>query len=160
MRVVHLGLKLACLGAVLACTAVNAAPATEPVKVNLQAFKVVVANGKETLVESKTAKPGEVLEYRATYNNVGKKNVANLMATLPVPKGMEYVALSGRPASPEASVDGKLFAPVPLMRKRADGKGDEPVPVADYRALRWKAVELQAGKSFEVSARMRVGAAQ
>lgn len=160
MRLLHLGLKLACLGGVLAFSAAHAAPATEPVKVNLQAFKVVSANGKESLVESKTAKPGEVLEYRATYNNVSKKNVANLLATLPVPKGMEYVAQSGRPASPEASLDGKVFAPVPLMRKRADGKGDEPVPVADYRALRWKALDLPAGKTFEVSARMRVGASQ
>ncbi len=146
--------------AFLASGYAQAAPAVEPVKVNLQAFKVVSANGKESLVESKTAKPGDVLEYRATYNNVSKKNVANLLATLPVPKGMEYVAQSGSPASPEASLDGKVFAPVPLMRKRADGKGDEPVPVADYRALRWKALDLPAGKTFEVSARMRVGASQ
>jgi len=160
MRLVRLGLKLACLGSLMVSMTAQAAPAAEPVKVSLQAFKVVVVNGKESLVESKTAKPGEVLEYRATYSNVSKKNVANLMATLPVPKGMEYVAQSGRPATPEASVDGKQFAPAPLMRPRADGKGQEPVPVADYRALRWKAVELQAGKSFEVSARMRVGTAQ
>jgi hypothetical protein len=37
----------------------HAAPAAEPVKVALQAFKVVDDNGKESLVESKTAKPGE-----------------------------------------------------------------------------------------------------
>jgi len=160
MGLLNSALKLVCVGGLMLCAVAHAAPATDPVKVNLQALKVVVANGKESLVESKTAKPGDTLEYRATYTNVSKKNVANLMATLPVPKGMEYVAQSGRPASPEASLDGKQFAPVPLMRKRADGKGEEPVPVADYRALRWKAVELQAGKAFEVSARMRVGTSQ
>ncbi|HEX5362448.1 MAG TPA: hypothetical protein VFW49_15385 [Fluviicoccus sp.] len=137
----------------------QAAPAAEPVKVNLQVFKVTLSNGKETLIESKTVKPGETLEYRATYSNVSKKNISNLAATLPVPKGMEFVAQSAKPVSVDATVDGREFAPVPLMRKKAAG-GEEPVPVAEYRALRWKAVELQSGKSYEVSARMRVSAAK
>lgn len=133
-----------------------AAPAAEPVKVTLQAFKVVVADGKESLVESKSAKPGEVLEYRAVYSNVSQKNIKNLAASLPVPAGMEYVAQSVRPADAKASTDGVNFAAVPLMRKKADGKTDEPVPVAEYRALRWTVAALQPGKTFEVSARMRV----
>jgi len=133
----------------------QAAPAAEPVKVNLQVFKVILSNGKESLVESKTVKPGEMLEYRATYSNVSKKNISNLAATLPVPKGMEFVAQSAKPMAVEATTDGREFGAVPLMRKKASG-GEEPVPVAEYRALRWKAVELPAGKSYEVSARMRV----
>lgn len=145
--------------AFLASGYAQAAPAVEPVKVNLQAFKVVSANGKESLVESKTAKPGDVLEYRATYNNVSKKNVANLLATLPVPKGMEYVALSSQPSSALASVDGQNFSAVPLMRRQADGK-EQPVPAAEYRALRWKVADLQPGKSFVVSARVRVAAGE
>jgi len=137
---------------------VHAATSQDPVKVNLQVFKVAVVNGKESLVESKTVKPGETLEYRATYSNVSKKNISNLAATLPVPKGMEFVAQSAKPAAVDASVDGKVFAPVPLMRKKPSG-GDEPVPVSEYRGLRWKAVDLPAGKSYEVSARMRVSTA-
>ena len=107
-----------------------AAPAADPVKVGLQAFKVVLTGGKESLVESKTAKPGETLEYRATYTNTGKKAVTNLAATLPVPQGMEYVALSSQPSSALASVDGQNFSAVPLMRRQADGK-EQPVPAAE-----------------------------
>lgn len=145
--------------AFLASGYAQAAPAVEPVKVNLQAFKVVSANGKESLVESKTAKPGDVLEYRATYTNTGKKAVTNLAATLPVPQGMEYVALSSQPSSALASVDGQNFSAVPLMRRQADGK-EQPVPAAEYRALRWKVADLQPGKSFVVSARVRVAAGE
>jgi len=150
--------KLMLGGVLMVGMQVQAAPSSDPVKVNLQAFKVTVVNGAESLAESKTAKPGETLEYRATYTNVSKKNISNLAATLPVPKGMEYVAQSVKPASAEASVDGKVFGALPLMRKKAGGVGDEPVPVTEYRALRWKAVELPPGKSYEVSARMRVSA--
>ena len=135
----------------------NAALAAEPVKVALQALKVVDVNGKETFTESKTAKPGEVLEYRAVYSNVSKKIITNLAATLPVPVGMEYVALSVKPAGALASTDGKVFSAMPLMRKNASGKA-ETVPLADYRALRWTVSSLQPGKPFEVSARMRVSA--
>lgn len=135
----------------------HAAPAAEPVKVALQAFKVVDVNGKETLTESKTAKPGEVLEYRAIYSNVSKKIITNLAATLPVPVGMEYVALSVKPAGAQASTDGKVFSAMPLTRKGADGK-TVPVPLTDYRALRWTVSSLTPGKPFEVSARMRVSA--
>ena len=48
---------------------------------------------------------------------------------------------------------------VPLMRRLADGK-EQPVPAAEYRALRWKVAELQPGKSFVVSARVRVAAGE
>jgi len=143
---------------VISATAI-AAPAADPVKVGLQAFKVVLTGGKESLVESKTAKPGETLEYRATYTNTGKKAVTNLAATLPVPLGMEYVALSSQPSNALASVDGQNFSAVPLMRRQADGK-EQPVPAAEYRALRWKVADLQPGKSFVVSARVRVAAGE
>lgn len=99
-----------------------------------------------------------MLEYRAVYSNASKKNVTNLAATLPVPAGMEYVGLSVKPAGAQASADGKSFSAIPLMRKKADGKTDEQVPLADYRALRWTVSSLQPGQSFEVSARMRVSA--
>ncbi len=42
---------------------------------------------------------------------------------------------------------------------KADGK-EQPVPAAEYRALRWKVADLQPGKSFVVSARVRVAAGE
>ena len=103
-----------------------AAPAADPVKVGLQAFKVVLTGGKESLVESKTAKPGETLEYRATYTNTGKKAVTNLAATLPVPQGMEYVALSSQPSSALKSREATKLTSALMMG----------VPSATSRALR------------------------
>ena len=129
------------------------------VKVNLQVFKVKVDGGKESLVEGKTAKPGEVLEYQATYSNTGAKPVSNLQATLPVPQGMVYVPKSANPIVVQASTDGATFAPAPLLRKKEGGVGMEPVPVEDYRALRWQVSTLGAGSSLMVSARMKVGGA-
>lgn len=132
-----------------------AAPA-EPIKVNLQAFKVVTTNGKESLVDAKVAKPGDIIEYQALYSNVSPKPVTNLLATIPVPKGMEYVPNSAKPLNAEASTDGKVFAPIPLLKPKTDSAIAEMVPVAEYRALRWQIADLKAGRSLTVSARMRV----
>jgi hypothetical protein len=81
------------------------------------------------------------------------------MATLPVPHGMEFLPSTASPVRVMASTDGANFAAVPLMRKvhKADGTVDEqPVPVSEYRFLRWNLGELPAGAGKNVSARMRL----
>jgi len=76
-----------------------------------------------------------------------------LVATLPVPKGLEYEARSANPlATAEASIDNVTFATVPLM----DADKKQPIPTKQYRALRWKLQELGAEQSIVVSARMKV----
>lgn len=139
-------------------TSANAAPTTtspakkDAVQINLELFKVVSKDGKETLVTAKETKPGETLEYRATYKNISKAAVRNLAATLPVPKGMEYLIKSAHPAGGEATIDEVTFAPIPLI----DAVKKEIIPAHQYRALRWKVPELGAEKSIVVSARMKV----
>ncbi len=131
---------------------VAASAKKEAVQINLELFKVVTKDGKESLVDAKQAKPGETLEYRATYKNVSKAAVRNLAATLPVPKGMEYQMKTAMPAGAQATIDNVTYSAVPLI----DATKKEPVPTSQYRALRWKVAELGAEKSIVVSARMKI----
>jgi uncharacterized repeat protein (TIGR01451 family) len=117
------------------------------------------ASGAEVLNATDKASPGEILQYQATYRNNGKAGVTSLTATLPLPDGLAYVPGSARPANPQASVDGKTFASMPLktLVKMADGKLQERlVPYSDYRALRWTVGSLPANEQVAVSARAQV----
>ena len=77
------------------------------VSVALTAYRVTMSQGKEAYVPAEQARPGEVIEYRAIYKNVGKQAVNDLMATLPVPQGLEYLPKTAQPVRLFASVDGK-----------------------------------------------------
>ena len=145
------------LTSVAAVTPVLAAPdakvAQQPVQIELKAFRITAEKGKEKAVEAKQARPSDIIEYRATYTNTSKSSVKGLMATLPVPADMQYTGASA-PAGVEASTDGKVFAATPLVRQ-VGGKA-VPVPLAEYRALRWRIAELPSGKATVVSIRARV----
>lgn len=117
------------------------------------------ADGKEQLSAVIAVKPGDVLQYTATYKNSGKQSAKDMLATLPIPAETVYVASSALPAAAMASVDGKVFEPMPLTRKVKQPDGvllTVPVPLAEYRFVRWTQRELAAGASFTTSARVRV----
>ena len=128
------------------------------VHVALTAHRILVSQGKEARLPAEQAKPGDVIEYRATYENRGTTAVRDLEATLPVPAGLEYLPRSAQPVRLKASLDGKSFAPVPLLRRvRVDGKTVvREVPASEYRALRWSIGSLGAKSARTVGARMRV----
>ena len=129
------------------------------VKVSLVAQRVVTADGRETLVEADKAKPGDTIQYAATYRNVGQSPAYNVGATVPIPTGLELVADSAKPAAEQASLDGKNFSAIPLMHDVKNAKGvveSQPVPLSQYRALRWVIKELAAGGDATVSVRTRV----
>ena len=132
---------------------------TNPLVTRLEARKVVrAADGTESFAAAESAKPGDVIEYVATYRNTGKQPIRNLEATLPIPQNTELVDSSARPAGAKASLDAKTFADMPLKRRVVrDGKPvDEAVPVREYRSLRWYAAELPADKVATYSARVKV----
>jgi uncharacterized repeat protein (TIGR01451 family) len=136
-----------------------AKPAAGAVAVELTAKRITKDQGREVLVAADEAKPGELLEYRALYRNDGATEAKGLMATLPIPRGTQYVAGSALPRGVQASVDGHTFAPVPLKRtvKTPDGRTVvQEVPVAEYRALRWPLGALPSRDQRTVSARVRV----
>lgn len=155
-RSIRLALAFALTGAAFAASVVHAAGG---VTVELTASRVTKAQGKESLAPAEKAKPGELLEYRALYKNAGKDDAKGLAATLPIPRGTQYVPGTATPGRLEASLDGHTFAPVPLKRKvrLADGRTVmREVPVSEYRALRWPLGTLAAQQSKTVVARVRV----
>ncbi len=127
------------------------AASQEPLVAEMVVHQVVVdKKGRKSLRSASKAKPGDVLEYKVTYRNKSRSKITDVIATLPIPEGTKYIKGSAYPRRVEASLDGKEFHRVPLMRDRRTGKlfgADAPwsvrtkgkkVPVIDYRVLRWR----------------------
>ncbi len=131
-----------------------------PVSVTLSAWSVTLDKaGKEKFKRAESAKPGDVIEYRAELRNVSHAALQGQALTLPVPPGTAYVPSSARPAQAQARADGGKFEAMPLMRVERNAQGQEErtaVPPEAYRALRWPVADLPAGKSFKATARVRV----
>ena len=134
----------------------NAKPGDD-VRVQLTQVKVMLdAQRTELLVSADAVKPGDVIEYRATYTNSGATTVVNLLATLPIPVGAEWIPDTAKPSNAEASRDGKLFAAIPLKQSIAHPDGTtsmEVVPVAEYRYLRWTIRELPSNSTARPNCR-------
>jgi uncharacterized repeat protein (TIGR01451 family) len=132
---------------------------SSPVSSDMQVSLVQTFDGKTVLTPVAASKPGDVLEYRVTYTNHSTAAVNGLTASLPIPRGTTLLDRSQLPPDALASTDGVRFEALPLMHlvRQADGsQRSEPVPLQDYRALRWSLGTLSPGRSEAVSARVRV----
>jgi len=127
---------------------------------NLAVQKVVVSpDGKEQFLPADQAAPDEILVYTAVYTNRTGGAVKGLVAMLPIPQGVAYLAGSAKPAGAKASTDGVTFQTIPLKRKvkLADGTENEVlIPTGEYRELQWNVSELAADASFSASARAKI----
>lgn len=133
----------------------------QAVTVKLQQFKVVPGpGGQETLADAGTVKPGDIVEYQATYRNNDAKAITGLQATLPIPEGMEYLPKTARPGADlvKAATREGQYAPEPLQRQvRVNGKLlTESVPYGQYRSLQWALGQLPPGGELQVKARVQV----
>lgn len=159
MKRFALGCLVLCAAVISAVPAVRA-DAPDPLKVSLTANRVVSdARGRETLGSAEQVRPGETVEYRATYTNASRARLGSVLATVPIPEGTEYQAHTAKPAASLASVDGKTFEPLPLKRKvrLPDGREEtRDVPLAEYRYLRWSLGAIEAGAGETVRCRVRV----
>jgi hypothetical protein len=120
---------------------------------------VVLDNGTESLRPAAEVKPNDLLQYAASYVNTGSSPVQHLVASLPIPPGTQWIESSAVPRGVLASTDGKVFLPVPLMRRVKDANGhvnEVPVPLSEYRVLRWAEQVVAPGATYTVSARVRV----
>jgi len=165
-RAVLLSLAVVLPGATAALALAPAralADGTPNVTSTLDAYKVVQAtDGTASLVSAAEAKPGDLLEYRAVYANAGDGAARGVMATLPIPAGVELVSGTAVPEATQGSLDGTTFAPLPLVRKvlQPDGTLREvPVPASEIRALRWALGALAPGATVVVRARVVVSGA-
>jgi uncharacterized repeat protein (TIGR01451 family) len=133
-----------------------------PVTSTLQARRVENVGGKVVLTTADVGKPGDLVEYSGTYRNGGLKPVDKLVATIPVPAGTTYVSGSSEPAKAQASIDGVRYAAMPLKRavRQADGTTrEEPVPLTEYRFVRWDIGSLPAGAESVVKLWVRIDSA-
>ena len=132
----------------------------QDVLVTMEVKKVVKGDdGKEMLQSADQAKPGDILQYTATYTNKTNKVWRDLEATIPIPGYTEYVPASSRPAGAKASLDGQSFQSIPLRSKvkQADGKEiTQLIPYGEYRALRWFVGKLSENQELKFSTRVKV----
>ncbi len=148
-------------------TPTTSAALSEPIRAALARKKVVVKAGVEVLENADAVKPGDIIEESATYSNVSDKTISQFVAQLPVPSNTELILNSLKPSLALASLDGAQFAPVPLKRPAPQPSSPQkgallaatvlvPIPLVQYRFLRWSQNEVSPGKSVTVSARFRV----
>jgi uncharacterized repeat protein (TIGR01451 family) len=145
--------------AILTVFTLSFMPVWSEVKVVLTAHKIVKTNGTEQSVPGDKANPGDVIEYVATYKNSDTKPATNVTATLPIPRGMEYIPNTASPERVMASTDDEHYATVPLKRMVTDANGkaqEELVPYSEYRSLRWQLGAMPGGATRDVKARMKV----
>lgn len=148
MKIVN-ALRISLLASLTSLSLLNLAHADNSLKMELTANKVVKnADGKISYLPVNTAPTGTVVQYKATYTNTINQNINDLAVTLPIPANMSFNG-EAMPASAQASIDGKNYADMPLMRK-VDGKMVK-VPYSEYRMLRWNIKLLPAKKSAAVA---------
>ena len=125
------------------------ANADDALKMDLTANKVFKnAEGKTTYLPVRNAPAGTVIQYKATYSNKINKDIQDLAVVLPIPANMTFTG-EAFPSTAQASIDGKNYADMPLMRK-VDGKMVK-IPFSEYRTLRWTIKLLPAQKTASVS---------
>lgn len=136
----------------------------DPVTAEMVAVKVLEdERGREVYVAADEAKPGDLIEYRVTYQNRGKSLIRQLQATMPLPAGVDYQPKTAWPRGVMARTETDVFDAVPLRKvvAKADGSREVvTVPADEYRALRWTIPELRAGATVQVKARARVSPAR
>ena len=123
--------------------------ADDALKMDLTVNQVIKnAEGKISYVPVRTAPKGTVIQYKANYLNTINKDIQDLAVVLPIPANMTFTG-EASPASAQASIDGKNYMDMPLMRK-VNGKMVK-IPYSEYRTLRWNIKLLPANKSAAVS---------
>jgi len=146
----------------------------EPLAITLQQFLYRdPAQAPVPLDDAATVRPGDLVEYRATYRNQGQVPL-EVVAQLPIPLTLVYEAGSARldsDAMDKASNTGAhvqphkvaqadaQFAREPLQKTiiRSDGATVlVPVPYADYRSVQWDLGSLPPGAQRAVRLRARV----
>ena len=141
-----LNMLLASLASVFLLGTANA---DDALKMDLTSNKVIKsAEGKTTYLPVRNAPAGTVIQYKATYSNTINKDIQDLAVVLPIPANMTFTG-EAIPTTAQASIDGKNYADMPLMRK-VDGKMVK-IPFSEYRTLRWNIKLLPAQKSAAVA---------
>jgi uncharacterized repeat protein (TIGR01451 family) len=108
-----------------------------------QAKKVATADGFK-LLPIQAGKPGDIIVYSVTANNVSDRPVNKLRIEQKIRPGTVYIAQSATPISNASlmfSIDGgKSYSPQPVINKK-------PAPASAYTNIRWSYIGSFAPKS-------------
>jgi uncharacterized repeat protein (TIGR01451 family) len=101
----------------------------------------------QALQGNATVRPGDVLRYTVTGQNVGKSPAKNLAITQPIPQRMAYVLDSAANISTAKTLysidNGQNFVEQPMIQVTlADGQVElRPAPAEAYTHVRWQFAE-------------------
>ena len=148
-----------CYSALLFLPCNNIYANSNALNAQMSVFQIVdpAKNIKKQLKATDQVKPNHVLEYRVDYSNNSANSLKNLKLNLPLPNSVSYIGQS-YPKDTYASLDGKIFAKVPLTRVENGKKVN--VPLREYRVLQWNVSELKPKQKISVSAQVRVNASE
>ncbi|WP_170245621.1 DUF11 domain-containing protein [Fodinibius salinus] len=141
---------------------VTQAQGNEDLTSELKTYKISTDGaGNETAVEVSEIQPGDTIEYRLTYTNNTENSISNLVPTLPIPAGVQYLSDTAEPALNAASLSstGNNFQKLPITREVTQKNGEvveQEVPASEYRRLRWAVESLEAQGSVTLRARVQV----
>lgn len=128
----------------------------------LKAYQITIdADGNEVASEVTEVKPGDIIEYRLTYQNETGRDISQLMPVLPIPLEMFYLESTASPELSGASVStiANDFRQPPLTRQVTLPDGSQVnrvIPAQEYRRLQWLVPALAAGESITLTARVEV----
>ena len=141
---------------------VNTSAQNEDLSAVLKAFKITInAEGSEVATEVTEVKPGDIIEYRLTYQNETDGNLTQITPVLPIPLEMFYLESTASPELSGASISPNAndFRKPPLTRQVTLPDGSQVnrvIPAQEYRRIQWLVPALAAGESITLTARVEV----
>jgi uncharacterized repeat protein (TIGR01451 family) len=138
---------------------------SSPLQSSMQAYVISLGqDGEETAQAAQEVEPGQVIEYRMDYKNVGQTSLKGIAVTGPVPSATHYLdntAVTQAASDFMVSIDGgKTFEgePVKRMVENEQGKKVEKIiPPSEYTHVRWILNQpLAAGETKSFSYRSLV----
>lgn len=129
----------------------------------------IADDGEESLVERNSVRPGELIHYQISHENLTDEAMAGVVIAAPVPEGVTFT-VGAESTSLDASfevqadldpaLDGLEWSTLPATRLVIDLDGvlqEEPLPETEIVAVRWTLQEpLEAGSTAINTYRVRV----
>lgn len=127
---------------------------------DLKAFKVLLVDGEEELIEATSVKPGDIIEYQLTYTNQTGGGITNLRPVLPIPQGMMFIEETANPSIHAVSIsEDQLFRKPPLFKEVTLPNGSKSqikISAKEYRYLQWLQEEMDSNEQVMFTARLKV----
>lgn len=132
-----------------------------PAEIQLKQYLVKTDGDKELLIaEPKTVLPGQTLEQQISVTNTSPDPMKSSFVRLPTPKGATFIKVV-KGTEPEYSLDGKTFSQHPMKEVQVTVNGATttqmvPAEPSDYKATRFKVIDLKPGAKMNFAVRFKV----